>query len=205
MVKLCWSYSFPLQHQCPYNLRPNPKSKKVYEETVLRSRPNNTSRNWRRSKFYEIEVHDIDCDTQERWCKFVGYSSKWYQWIKPEDIKTIPGKIEDKILLQELTERIQLKLAVARKQAVKVQIDLPCFPEQFNRLFRRRLVDLGPRVFGRGRIRPRQHLYSLENFSDLDSLLGANWQRRVHNSRGDHTSIVRETGKCARPELVSKL
>ena len=130
---------------------------------------------------YKVKVH------------YVGYSSKYDEWIRKSQIQYTPlrtGMRREPDALPEyhfsvLACNIKQKLVPSRKiedPLVKVQIP---FTTSTFKLLKEAGKSLG--------ISHGHHVYTISQYSDLNDLLGNQWHFRVANCNGDFSLVMLET------------
>ena len=129
---------------------------------------------------------------------YIGYSSSFDEWRYTNDIVHLgpsPYILEDYSFNEDLALKIKSSLTSQRKVNPMVRIEM---------MYDRGTFDKGPRMKGRFKQRNRgvEH-YTIDNYNELDSVLGSNWHYRGLNSAGDFCYVMLRTVDfylyCKRP------
>lgn len=131
---------------------------------------------------------------------YIGYSSRYDEWRTISDLIHLESPVyisEDYGFTQDLALKIKSSLSSQRKANPAVRIEM---------MYDKRTFDEGLRMKGKFKqqIRGVEH-YTIDAYSDLDSLLGCNWHYRGLNSAGDFCYVLPGTVDfylCRRRPLI---
>ena len=140
----------------------------------VRSNPN---------QLYEIQI--VEEEDYKVKIHYVGYSSIHDEWIRRSDIVLKPPKPSrpspELSLLSVLACSIKQKLNPSRKEDSAVRIQFPFDTENFQLLKQK----------GKALRKSRGHdIFTLQQYSDLDELLGERWFLRIANTNGDFSYVI---------------
>ena len=132
-------------------------------------------------KLYDIEVVEEDLENDKVKIHYVGYSNKYDEWRCSDEIVIRPSKTTShaqrpNFFFSTLACAIKKRFTPGRDDPA-IRIQLP-FSKDGDLL--QKGVPCG-----------RQH--KLEQYSDIDDVLGQDWHYRVVNTSGDFSFVVLET------------
>lgn len=154
-------------------------------------RSSNTARNRGRNYLYEVEV--VEEEQYRVKIHYVGYDSSSDEWIRKSDIRYKPvGESsgaaepdEEELALSTLASFIKQKLVPSKRledPAVRIQLAM-------NKSTMELLQQKG-RSLGK---RHGHEVYGINEYSDLNELLGEQWYMRISNTSGDFSYAIKET------------
>ena len=184
---------------CLDSVKTNPRNRSISRRLresagykVGTTRPPTSSRRSNHNRrLYNVQV--IAEEQYQLKIHYVGYSSKYDEWICRGQIKYVPSK---SIVQQEpdsipehcfsvLTCRIKQKLIPSRKtEDPLVKIQMPFNKRAFMTL----------RKVGKSLGSSRGHqVYTISQYNNFNDLLGDHWHIRIANSNGDFSLVMLET------------
>ena len=138
---------------------------------------------------YPVSVYENEQDEQGRVkVHYIGYGSQYDEWKEPARLLHVdsPCAISEKFdLHQELALRIKSALLPSRKSNPSVKLIMP-FDQK---VFCEGLASLGYVYKSINQITK----YRINQYSDLDDILGKGWHFRGLNSAGDFSFVVLKT------------
>ena len=118
---------------------------------------------------------------------YVGYSASYDEWRPRDDVVNfVSSSISEEFCLHnELALRVKSSLVSQRRSNPAVKIEMS---------FDRDVYDEGLSAAGYVKCTKRGVRHNtIRNYSDLDSLLGANWHYRGLNSAGDFCYVIEDS------------
>ena len=119
---------------------------------------------------------------------YLGYSSRYDEWRAVSDLVELdtPCTLKEEYGFdQDLAQKITTSLSSQRRASPVVKIEM---------MFDKNVYEKGLKKKGKLKRQSRgvEH-YTIEDYHDLDSLLGCNWHYRGLNSSGDFCYVILET------------